>query len=887
MIEASTIQAESPKTQNNTLRQAEVVCINRKLLNLSINFLTLIDLFQSIDHNSPRAKKILFTLNDVINRWQDGEEVDYALNATSKLLKNRSNNSSVTAYSIGQGHLGIAWLWPTREAKNKIARTFSSALNLIKEYPQYKFGASQAQSYKWIKDSHPKIYEKVRRAIKDKRWECQGGFWTEANPVLISGESLVRQCLYGKKFFKEEFDQEMSQAWLPNIFGFPASLPQILKKCEMEYLISQSPSCDETGSFPHNTFYWEGIDGSQILSHFLPTKRDDQHNIPNHLIQAEKKYAQSNVSEEFLNLYGANDGGGPSRYHIEIGKRLENCEDVPKFKFAFTNEFIGKISKIKKDLLPKWSGEIYLDRNQGTYTSQSLMKKFNRVLEHRLRDIEFLGALTEVFPTNQIKCIWEDTLYNQFHNILSGSSHKQVYQQVHSISKRNIESLGEILDELLTKMHPLKAAKESEKRRFIIYNTLSWRRKEQITLPFTSDEYVVSDFKKLLLSSSLCNGLLKVEVDTPPLGFSIIEVSREKHSFLSKKINKVKATKNSMENDLISIKLDRAGVITSIYDKDVRREVVKEYANKLMIYEDQPSECEAKCIDHFYKDSPSFQLKRESAKVEYCNHLGACITQNFRFGKSQIEQKIILHKGSKSVEIRNKADWQESKKMLKVLAKADIHTSYATYEIQYGNIKRPTAKNYSWEQTRFGTDTYGHRFADISEPNYGLALINDCKYGYSIHENNLELSLLRSPKTPDPSADMGIHEFTYCYYPHKGDLEHSKTLRKAHQLNSPLIIREISNEEIMEERSYFNVSDKNIKIEVVKRSLNDEDIILRIYEAMGMSTKTELRTFHEYKGFYESTMLETKEKKIHGKGKICPLTFKPFEIKTLCLKKIP
>ncbi|MCF7815264.1 MAG: alpha-mannosidase 2c1, partial [Candidatus Cloacimonetes bacterium] len=376
------------------LQQAEIVIVNRDIIKLDLDLKVLINLFESLQENSPRRNKIIYGLNEVCNAWNDGKGIGKCLEITSDLLSNPANTSSLTAYSIGHAHLDLAWLWPVRETKRKGGRTFATALKLMEEYPEYKFGASQPQLYEWIKTDYPQLYERVKQAIADGRWEVQGAMWVEPDMNLAGGEALIRQCMYGKRFYQEEFGIDVKNLWLPDVFGYSAALPQILKKCGVDVFMTQKISWNETNIFPHHTFYWEGIDGTKILTHFLPTNDYNLANLPSQMIASEKRYAQNDVSDEFLNLYGIGDGGGgPSFEHIEMGLLQQNLEGVPRFKFAFAKEFFDKIAEIPAEKLPTWVGELYLELHRGTYTTQSLMKKHNRKLEQKLHDVEFLGVL--------------------------------------------------------------------------------------------------------------------------------------------------------------------------------------------------------------------------------------------------------------------------------------------------------------------------------------------------------------------------------------------------------------------------------------------------------------------------------------------------------------
>ncbi|MCF7859399.1 MAG: hypothetical protein K9N07_08805 [Candidatus Cloacimonetes bacterium] len=545
---------------------------------------------------------------------------------TSDLLSMPVNASSLTAYSIGHAHLDIAWLWPIREMIRKGGRTFSTALRMLGKYPEYKFGASQPQLYEWIKLHYPNLFEEVKTAVKEKKWELQGAMWVEPDMNLTSGESLVRHCMYGKRFYKEEFGVEVNDLWLPDVFGYSAALPQILKKCGIDFFMTQKISWNETNTFPHHTFYWEGIDGTQILTHFLPTNDYNLGNTPKELIESEQRYAQSDISDEFLNLYGIGDGGGgPSAHHIEVGRRQQNLEGCPRFKFAFAQEFFRKIAEIPSEKLPVWTGESYLELHRGTYTTQALMKKNNRSLEQKLHNIEFLGALTDDFKQSELTNIWKNTLLNQFHDILPGSSINWVYKDANKMSRQNLKKLEILQEQLLSKLH---CEKSNSSSKFIVYNSQPWKRTELIHLPATDGNYRVGDG----ISSSIIlaeNGTLDFPLSLPSCGYSCLLIEQTQQD-IPKQMNQIKASKTILENSLIKVKFAKDGTIISIFDRQEKREVLSGKANELILWEDEPNNWGAWDVNHFYRETTPEKAKLISAAIIRHSVHSAVLEQIFR-----------------------------------------------------------------------------------------------------------------------------------------------------------------------------------------------------------------------------------------------------------------
>ncbi len=464
------------------LNLCSLAVVDRKAWALDIDLTVLEDLMLGLPEQSVRRKRLLFGLNEAANAYAEGKGVDACLAITKKLLAIPAASSALTAYGIGHAHLDLGWLWPIRETIRKGGRTFSTALKLMDEYPQYKFGASQPQLFQWMKEQYPTLYARVKQAVAKKRLECQGVMWVEADTNITGGESLVRQCLYGKRFFKQEFGVVVDNLWLPDVFGYSAALPQILKKCGVNYFMTQKISWNESNPFPHYTFNWIGIDGTGILTHFLPAHGYNATNKPQELMAAQDRFSQADITSAFLQLYGVGDGGGgPSRKHIEFGLCQKNSEGVPRFTFSFAKDFFKTMAAIPEKKLPVWKGELYLELHRGTYTTQALVKKQNRALEHKLRNAEFFCAIAPAkYPKAQLEKTWKKVLLNQFHDIIPGSSIAWVYKDAHALYEECHNELNEITGRALRALHGAPAARAHF---FAVWNTLSWQRAATLTLP--------------------------------------------------------------------------------------------------------------------------------------------------------------------------------------------------------------------------------------------------------------------------------------------------------------------------------------------------------------------------------------------------------------------
>ncbi len=836
---ANTLFGEGPRDYR--LRRAEMVTVDRSAFKLEADLRVLMSLADALPERSPRRQKIFRGLNDAANAWRDGAGIEDCLNITGQLLSKPAYASSPTAWSIGHAHIDLAWLWPVRETHRKGGRTFATALRLMERNPEYLFGASQPQLYQWIKEDYPVLYEQIKARVKEGRWEFQGASWVEMDTNLTGGESLIRQILHGLRFFAEEFGKSPRYLFLPDCFGFSAALPQILDQSGIPFFLTQKMSWNETNLFPHHTFNWVGIDGSCVLAHFIPTNDYNGSNMPKQLIEAEQRYAQNDVSDDFANLFGIGDGGGgPSQAHIEYALRQRDLEGSPRVKQDTVAHFFDKLAETPSDRLPVWRGELYLELHRGTYTTQARTKRWNRRLEQILHDVEFLAAaFGESIDLDQL---WKDTLLHQFHDILPGSSIGWVYKDAEMLSKKNYSLLEAMRDELLARHFG------SGQGRYLVMNTTGWQREELLHLPDGSEH----------------------KVRVPAYGYVTIETSLPANS-------QVVEDSYEMQNDLLRVTFNDDGTIGSIYDLETSREWLEGPANRLLLWEDLPNNWGAWDVNHFYRETIPEQarlLSCETTRTDLCTVRKQILT----IGQSKIEQRIELVQGSREIRIANHVNWQEKHKMLRVQAAPAVHASEASYEIQFGLIKRPTHANTSWDAARF--EVCGHRYADVSLPDGGFALMNDCKYGHSVLDNLMELNLLRSPADVDPLADLGSHEFTFAYLPHHGGLE--EVIPRAHALNAPLLVHQVN--DAPKKGWFYRVESPSVKLETVKPAEDGQGVILRLYETQGRNAEAILHSAKPWSELRETDLLERPKDVHYPAGNSTELRFRPFEIKTLRMR---
>lgn len=847
---------------DGTVNQAEIAIFKRNLWQLYIDYDFLFKLQAILDDQSRRKKLIVYALNETINLFGQGEDenVEKCREILSKELNREANSSAMNVSAIGHAHIDIAWLWPLRETVRKTARSFSTALKMMDEYPEYKFGASQPHLYQMVKDNHPGLYKRIKEAVKDGKWECQGGMWVEADCNLSSGESLVRQVLYGKKFFKEEFDQEVDNLWLPDVFGYSAALPQILIKSEISSFMTQKISWNQFNRFPHHTFIWKGLDGTEIFSHFLCNDTYNSNCAPDNVKMFETANQDVDRTEHALLLYGVGDGGGgPDRKHIERLRRMNDIEGMPKVTMELASDFFEKTKATSRDL-QTWSGELYLEYHRGTLTTQALVKKRNRKLEILIREVEFLFSLfgMDEYPQESLERLWKVILLNQFHDIIPGSSINRVYKECHlqydaaEVELKELRELGE------SKLAEL-ATTNKNKSGLLVYNSLSWNREE-----------IVSFREK------------KVKVAIPALGYAVVD-SELKEPVQANSV--LTATGSLLENDLVKLVFNEDGFIESILDKEVNREVLAEgqLGNVFKLYDDQPVTYEAWDVDIYYEEIPPVLPALISKKVLEKDSLTASIELKFKGENYEVTQVVAISEGSKRIDFHTTVDWSENKKMLRVEFPVNIISQQATFEIQYGNVRRNTHSNTSWDMAQF--EVVAHKWADLSQPNYGVAMINDCKYGHKIKDNVMSLNLLRAPKLPDPEADMHTHEFSYALLPHIGDHISGKVVQEAYQFNYPLGIIEVKGLDERAEVPYsaFELNVENVIVESIKKAEYSDNLILRLYETCGTDTDMQLKSNEGVKEAWITNLLERQQEKMIVENDTIRLKFKPFEIHTLML----
>lgn len=773
------------------------------------------------------------------------------------------------AFCIGHTHIDVAWEWTLAQTREKILRSFSTVLTLMKKYPEYKFMSSQAQLYKYLKTDAPELYAEVKEMVKQGRWEVEGGMWVEADCNLCSGESLVRQFLYGKRFMKEEFGVDSKILWLPDVFGYSAALPQILQKSGIDKFVTSKIGWNEMNKMPYDTFMWHGIDDTPVFTHFMTAQdkvkgREPATNVTynaklnaNQLRGAYDRYQQKDLYDDVLITFGFGDGGGgPYAKDLEYFNRLKHgIPGTSTPKMAFSGEFFDDIkSKTENNpKLPHWVGELYLEFHRGTYTSQAKNKRYNRKSEFMFQRAETLSLISEhlcgyKYRKEDMQKSWETILLNQFHDIIPGSSINEVYIDSH----KQYEEIGEVGSSIID--GTTKVVAENVNGEYVVFNPHS----------FVNSGAVEVDGKYYYVK------------DVPAKGYKAVTLIDE--------VSRVTATASLLENDFFRITLDGKGTFTSVFDKRNNREVLKKgtRGNVITAYEDYPREYDNWEMSSYYTEK-SWEVDKVD-KVETVNEgerAGIRITKKFK--NSTIIQTIFLYNNIDKIDFETFIDWKESHIILKTLFPVDVNTSKATYDIQFGSVERPTHKNTSWDVARF--EVCAHKYCDLSEFGYGVSLMNDCKYGHAVHNGVMSLTLLKSGTFPDPKADKCEHVFTYSLYPHSDDYRMAGTIKKAYDLNVPMLCVKGGSGNLPTEYSLFEVDKDNVIFETAKKAEDDDTIVLRGCEYFNKRTVANVTFGFDVKKAYICDMLENVQTPLNVDGNSISVEFKPYEIITLKIEK--
>ena len=785
---------------------------------------------------------------------------------------NEKRDQSVTVWSVGSTHIDVAWKWPVRQTRQKAVRSALTALNLMERYPSYHFLLTQPQVYESIRSERPDIFSRIKERIKEGRWEAEGGMWLESDCNMASGESLVRQLLYGKRYIEKVLGAPESEIlWLPDAFGFNGNLPQIMKKAGIKYFMTTKISWSDTHIFPYDLFFWKGIDGSEILSYFISTqdykgnsKYPDYHTTYNGVQNASQimgtwdRFQNKDVTEDVLTCFGYGDGGGgPTGEMLENSERLSHAlARAPRVRLSGVRPFFQSILERAHKALPKWCGELYFEYHRGVMTSISDEKKWNRYIEGLVHDAEALSVMAgrpELFED-----VWKTIMLNQFHDILPGSAIDEVYE----IAFKEYEAAAEKAKASISSS--LSSLSEPGDN-LVAVNTTSHKRASLMLL----EEPVPG-----LYSERTYDGkYLYLAEDVPSYGYS----SRIGNMVESGQV--IAGSGSCFETPYYRITIDSNGGLSSIFDKEERREVIKkgEAGNRIVSYEDRPLRFDNWNTEDYHKAKPYPWTLSEGPEVVENGKLRAAVRLVYTSLSSKLTQHIILYRHTKRIDFVSKLDWDGDHLFVKAEFPVDVHSYKAEYEIQFGVIERSATMNTDWDRAAFEVPAL--RWSDLSEPGFGVSLITDSKYGYSVKEGVMTVSLLKSGTSPAENADRGVHEFVYSLYPHKGTWREGGTINEAEDLNRPLY-HAFSDKE--SDFSFISSDCKNIVIDTVKCSEDGDGIVIRAYEAFGTRCEATI-SLNDVYTIYETDLLERDRVEI-CEGKSIERVFHPFEIVTFYLR---
>ena len=875
------------------LTQCELAAFDPALWRLWRSFEFARQLLPLLPDDAPRTRALIANLERVVESIDPAAPASSAASAEAILdAALRGQVPSQThCLAVGHAHIDTAWLWPLRETQRKCLRSFASVLALMDQYPRFHFLCSQAQHYVWIEQHSPELFARIAARVDEGRWEPAGAMWVEPDCNIPSGESLVRQILHGTRYWQKAFGPHGAQRllYLPDTFGFSAAIPQIMALAGLDTFVTNKLSWNETNEFPHTHFRWRGLDGTEVLAHCTPGRDYNATLSPLELQRGEKECARKDHAGVgiWLQPFGYGDGGGgPTAEMIENAQLAGHCEGVPRVTLSSVGKFCTELHRQRDALratghdLPVWEGELYLEYHRGTYTTQAWLKRANRQAEQGLRAAEWLSFAGPTPPdatrsaeiARQLDEAWKLLLLNQFHDILPGSSITTVYEE----ARRQHDRIRQIYTALIAdgvKHWAQQASTTGLRAPILVFNPASIQRSGVV-------EY---------------EGQLHYVANVPALGSAVRDRAEQSA------VPPVSVAGQTLSNGILTATIDDAGRVSSLRRTGSQRETGQcrpdgspEPLNQLVLYHDRPRNFDAWDLDREYELNASpVAGAAESWQVVETGPLRASIEVTRPLGRaSHIRQRFILEAGSPRLNIRTSVEWHEEHRLLRALSPVDVRARHATYEVQFGHIQRPAHRNTSWDRAMF--EVCAQRWADLSEPGFGVALLNDCKYGHSCHDGVLGLSLLRSPKFPDPQADMGTHGFTYSLMIHDGNWRAAGVDREAEALNAPLFAIPLPAEQrgtLPRHWAPFEVEmhgAAGVAVSAVKRAADDERLIIRLIETHGGQGQVQIRWRLPVSAVEAVDLLErpiTLPGFVHAPQPLCTsMPLRPFQMVTLAAR---
>ncbi len=877
------------------------------------------DAWNALPETEYRRDTMLETLNGALRGLDLRKPFSPEFHASIALTRSRVESEFYAtlpqdgpiATCVGHTHIDVAWLWRIRQTREKAVRSFSTVLALMDRFPAYTFMSSQPQLYEYVKEDAPEVYARIRERIAEGRWEAEGGMWLEADCNLASGESLVRQFVHGKRFFREEFGVDNHVLWLPDVFGYSAALPQIMQKSGIDSFMTIKIGWNDTNRMPHDTFTWRGLDGTGVLTHFITTQDHDSTSHGTTYVGMQNasqtrgawnRYADKTLNDDVLICYGHGDGGGgPTAEMVENSLRMSRgLPGIPRVRMGHAGPWFRRLADTVRGnpRLPEWCGELYLEYHRGTYTGMARNKKYNRKGEKLLGAVENAATAASLltgaaYPEAALHRHWRTLLLNQFHDILPGSSIREVYED----SKSEYETMQAGLQALLQEARGAVATRIAlPGLSVVVFNDTGFARNDiaRFAVPGGMAVISVRDADGSRVAFQVEGGMAAFVAEGVPakgwkrygleLAAAAGDAAPQQHDTPAcRQADGLTVSPARMENGRFLLELDGAGQIVRLYDKQADREVLApgSVGNALTAYEDRPLNFDAWDVDPFYGERSWPVDHTESIAAMQIGPVYGRLRITRRYQESRIMQDIVMYRDLARIDFETEIDWKENQTLLKTAFPLDIHSARATYDIQFGNVERPTHANTSWDEARF--EVCAHQWADLSEGGYGVSLLNDCKYGHDIHGNTMRLTLLKSGTNPNPVADQELHRFTYSLLPHTEGWQQAETAREAASLNDPLrtVIAGPQEGTLPDCWGFVATRSRNILPETVKRADDGDGYIVRFHEFENRRGPVTLAFGQTPSAVWECDLLENNLEAVPVSGDAVTLAVRPYDIRTL------
>lgn len=804
------------------LNRAELAVRNDDVWHLDLDLQVLTGLMRELGPDDPRRHELLHVLDRAMDALDPRDVVSTAAAARAELAPLFERPASAHAHRIsaaGHAHIDTAWLWPLRETRRKCTRTFSSAVTLMDEYSEYRFVCSQAAQYDWIERDQPELFERIRAKVADGRFVPVGSMWVEADANLPSGESLARQFVWGGRYFDDRFGADATPGnrvvWIPDVFGYAGNLPQIMDQAGCDFFLTQKLSWNQTNAFPHHTFWWEGIDGSRVFTHFPPADTYNGDVSPRELVYAVRNFRDKGPSSRSVYLFGHGDGGGgPTREMLERARRVRDLDGLPRVEIETPVAFFEAAVDEYPDA-PVWRGELYFEMHRGTYTSQARTKWGNRRGELALRELEVWTATADAPPLADLERLWKVLLTHQFHDIIPGSSIAWVHDDTEAAHAQLLEEVEQLTEAALSVHADGSGGPRTRDDVDHVPQNGSGGQVAANAGPFHIAGVAEGPAGPVWVDAP-AHGIGTVDPQLPA-GVEPVELRRIEDTLV-------------FSNGLVRATIGADGTLASFVDLRVDRECLRAPANVLQLFPDHPNTYDAWDVDrHTLRQTPRLLTELDALAVTDDGGMRAGVRVSRSFGASRIEQTYVLRAGSARLDIETLVDWHEDEKLLKAAFPFDLRVDDARYDVQYGHVRRPTHRNTSWDEARF--EVCGHFWADVSEPDFGVAVVNDGKYGHDCvgddRGTTMRLTLLRAPNYPDPDADRGRHVFTYGLVPHGPTL--ADVLAESWALNVPVRLATGA-----PTPSIVSVDHPGVVVTAVKAADDGSgDLVIRCHEAFG------------------------------------------------------